>query len=262
MTRHEPGEADRLARLFADIAIEAGRIVMDIYRGPFAVEEKRDGSPVTRADALAEGNVVAALRRLLPGVQIVAEEACATRLETHAAHEFLLVDALDGTAEFVARRADFTVNIALVSGGVPIAGCVHAPASGEIYIGGETAQAANVEAGSGPPDWHPIAARPREVPLVAVISRSHLDEETRLYLEARNIFKVVKVGSSIKFCRIAEGAADVYPRFGRTMEWDIAAGHAILAAAGGTLAAPDGSPLRYGKAETGFANGAFIAWGR
>ena len=256
-------ETDKLALGFAEIAMRAGALIMEVYRCGFEINSKRDGSPVTDADEQAEREVLRGLRALLPGVQIVAEEACAARLETSVAGEFLLVDALDGTAEFIKRRGDFTVNIALVRADAPVAGCVFSPASGELYVGGTHAAVAKVcERQTGLPDFRPIEARKRPLPMVAAISRSHLDKETESFLSRQYIGSTVVVGSSIKFCRIAEGAADVYPRFGRTMEWDTAAGHAVLAAAGGTILDPAGKPLRYGKVAGGFANGPFVAWGR
>ncbi|MBY0613732.1 MAG: 3'(2'),5'-bisphosphate nucleotidase CysQ [Beijerinckiaceae bacterium] len=263
MTRVHLKDRDALAMAFATIAVAAGRIVMQEFCSAFAVNAKGDGSPVTQADKLAEHAVVSGLRVLLPGVQIVAEEACSARLETHADEEFVLVDALDGTAEFVARRSDFTVNIALVSNRQPVAGCVFSPASGELYVGGGVARAGLVaKNGNGLPEMKDIFARLRGPSLTAAVSRSHLDEKTEQFLNTQHVGRLLTVGSSIKFCRIAEGKADVYPRFGRTMEWDTAAGHAVLAAAGGSLVTPEGEPLRYGKATAGFANGPFVAWGR
>ena len=263
MTQNLPTDLDALARDFAAIAIRAGRIIMKLYCSGLDVQSKCDGSPVTAADALAEKSVIADLRTLLPGIQIVAEEACASRLETTVENDFILVDALDGTAEFVARRPEFTVNIALVSGGEPIAGCVFSPASGEIYIGGKTAACGKVGKGCDDmPDASPIHARTRRDPAIATISRSHLDQATLDFLERHRIDETIKVGSSIKFCRIAEGRADVYPRFGRTMEWDTAAGHAVLKAAGGDVLTLEGERLRYGKVGQAFANGAFVARGR
>lgn len=263
MTRVQSSDRDALAAAFASIAVTAGKVVMKEFCTAFSVDAKCDGSPVTQADKLAERVVVDGLRKLLPGVQIVAEEACAARLETHAETEFLLVDALDGTAEFVARRSDFTVNIALISNGTPVVGCIFSPASRELYVGGEVAKAGvAAKRGQALPEMQEIGARLRGPSLTAAVSRSHLDPETEEFLNKQHVGRLLAVGSSIKFCRIAEGKADVYPRFGRTMEWDTAAGHAILAAAGGSLLTPEGEPLRYGKVTTGFANGPFVAWGR
>ena len=256
-------DLDKLALGFAEIAMRAGTLIMEVYRCGFEINSKCDGSPVTDADEQAEREVLKGLRTLLPGVQIVAEEACAARLETSVGDEFLLVDALDGTAEFIKRRGDFTVNIALIKGDAPVAGCVFSPSSGELYIGGTLAASGRVGEGqTSLPTFRTIAARVRPMPMVAAISRSHLDPETEDFLAHHAIGDTVVVGSSIKFCRIAEGMADVYPRFGRTMEWDTAAGHAVLAAAGGAILDPNGKPLRYGKVNGGFANGPFVAWGR
>ena len=258
-----PTDLDALSREFAALALSAGKIIMEIYCSAFAVKAKGDGSPVTDADAKAERAVVDGLKRLLPGVQIVAEEACAHRLETRVDRDFLLVDALDGTAEFVARRPEFTVNIALISDHRPVAGCVYSPASGELYVGGKTASfGRSVKGSDALPVLEPIGARERPSPCIAAVSRSHLDEATKHFLEDQSISETLSVGSSIKFCRIAEGLCDVYPRFGRTMEWDTAAGHAVLRAAGGEVMTTDGAPLRYGKVAQGFANSPFIARGR
>jgi 3'(2'), 5'-bisphosphate nucleotidase len=255
-------DADALARAFGLIAVKAGRLIMDVFERGCAVMSKADGSTLTEADQRAESAILQGLHELLPGVQVVGEEATCACAQTRIADEFILVDALDGTAEFVARRPEFTVNIALVSHGKPTIGCIYSPASRELYLGGRVAFAARVAAGSSNPDeFRIIAARPRPSAMVAAISRSHLDARTKDFLAERHILDRLSVGSSIKFCRIAEGKADIYPRFGPTMEWDVAAGHAILNAAGGQMLTPEETPFRYGKIEKGFTNGPFIAWG-
>lgn len=256
---------DRLADAFADIASEAGRAILAIYATDFTVTSKPDASPVSEADMAAEAIIVRRLEALLPDVPIVAEEAVARGdvpdVETG---RFFLVDPLDGTKEFVNRNGEFTVNIALMEERHPAAGVVYAPLSGKLYLGGATARAAELRAGTpfDPMTARMIHTRAPGPTLDAVASRSHLCDETRLWLEERRIERTVSAGSALKFGLVAEGSADVYPRFTPTMEWDTAAGHAVLRAAGGEVVTPDGAPLIYGKVNEGFRNGAFIAWGR
>jgi 3'(2'), 5'-bisphosphate nucleotidase len=192
---------------------------------------------------------------------VAEEEAAAGLLPETISDAFFLVDPLDGTREFVKRHQDFTVNIALIRDRVPVAGVVYAPASGRLYLGMPGgATAAMVDAGGGVGDRRRIHVRQGAPPLTIVASRSHIDEETQRYMRRFEAAEIVSVGSSLKFCMVAEGEADLYPRFGRTMEWDTAAGDAVLRAAGGATIALDGAPLTYGK--PGFANGAFISCGR
>jgi 3'(2'), 5'-bisphosphate nucleotidase len=194
---------------------------------------------------------------------VVAEEAVSAGGLPEVPDEFVLVDPLDGTREFVNRNGDFTVNIALVRDGVPVAGAVYAPARDRMFVGGSTAGTATVRPGEDVGDLTPMATRPYPPGgLVAVASASHLDDETKAFLERLQPARSRSAGSSLKFCLLAAGEADVYPRFGPTMEWDIAAGHAVLGAAGGQVLEPDGTPFRYGKVESGLRNGPFVAWGR
>ncbi len=259
-------ETDRLALAFAGLASTAGALVMAVYATDFTVRHKADTSPVSEADEAAEAYLVPELQRLLPGVPIVAEEAVARDGAPDVGAEFLLVDPLDGTKEFVSRNGEFTVNIALVRDGFPVAGCVYAPALATMYVGGETAARGRVEPGAAvstpgsPAGLAPI--RTRRYPdegLLAVASRSHSDADTVAFLERLGVAQTRSAGSSLKFALVAAGEADVYPRFGPTMEWDIAAGHAVLAAAGGQVRTPDGEPFGYGKPD--FRNGPFVAWG-
>lgn len=252
----------------ADLAAAAGRAIMGVYAAPFDVARKTDGSPLTAADLAAEAVISAGLPAVLPGVPVVSEEGAPAARGLGAAGEaFVLVDPLDGTREFVDRTGEFTVNIAVVVGGRPLAGVVYAPVSGRLWMGvaGMGARTAEVAAEAGALGAAPtraIAARPRPAGgLVAVASRSHLDPATAAFLADLPIADRRAIGSSLKFCLLAEGEADVYPRFGPTMEWDTAAGHAVLAAAGGSVTAPDGSPFGYGKAALGYLNGPFVAWG-
>jgi 3'(2'), 5'-bisphosphate nucleotidase len=245
-------------------AIDAGRAIDDIYRSGFEIAQKADSSPVTTADHAAERIIVERLSRCAASTPVVAEEAVAAGCLPAAASEFFLVDPLDGTKEFIGRRGDFTVNIALVRAGTPTLGVVYAPAKGRLFAGDATLRAAfalNREPTESEPEMRdPI--RVRVAPsngLTAVASRSHRTPETDAYLARYPVAELVSVGSSLKFCLLAEGKADLYPRMGPTMEWDTAAGHAVLLAAGGAVIGPDGMPLRYGKPE--YRNPWFVASG-
>jgi len=243
-------------------AIEAGRAECDIYAGAFQVHHKHDASPVTAADHAAEAIILTHLARLAPTIPVVAEEEAAAGRIPKVTSEFFLVDPLDGTKEFVARRGDFTVNIALIRDGQPVLGVVFAPANGQLFAGDVPARSAFRSAQRPDPDHRAeraaIAVRPPPARgLTAVASRSHSNAETEAYLAKAPIVDRVSVGSSLKFCLVAAGEADLYPRLGPTMEWDTAAGHAVLAAAGGKVSTLDGAPLLYGKPQ--FRNPSFIA---
>ena len=253
------------------LARRAGEVVMAIYATRFAVQGKADDSPVTLADQQAEAVILAGLRTLTPDIPIVAEEAMAAGQAPVLAPggRFWLVDPLDGTREFVARNGEFTVNIALIDNGQPLLGVVLAPAvpgpngsQGCLYAG-IVGQGAWMEDAAG---RRPIACR--AVPaqgLTMLASRSHGDDAAMQaflpgYLAGRHVARTATAGSSLKFCLLAAGQADLYPRLGRTMEWDIAAGHAVLAAAGGSVRrADDGGTMVYGK--PGFENPHFVAAG-
>lgn len=254
---------DVLRRLAA-IALRAGHEIMAIYGSNVTAREKADLSPVTEADEAAERLILRDLAATDPDIPVISEEAASAGHIPKTASLFYLVDPLDGTKEFITRNGEFTVNIGLIRDGQPVAGVVYAPAKGEIFAGkvGQGAWAAAVgrEADAGSLDWVPIRTRiatPAEP--VVVASRSHMDAKTEAWLKARGRHSLKSAGSSLKFCLIAKGEADYYPRFGRTMEWDTAAGHAVLAAAGGTVATETGEPLTYGKASDGYANPGFIA---
>jgi 3'(2'), 5'-bisphosphate nucleotidase len=245
-------------------SLEAGRAAHQIYHGGFEVHAKADDSPVTTADHVAEEIILRHLARLAPNIPVVAEEQAAGGTIPSVAAEFFLVDPLDGTKEFIHRRGDFTVNIALIRAGAPALGVVYAPATGQLFaadVGAARAVRASLDAAN------PVATglqpiHVRAVPatgLTAVASRSHRTPETDAYLARYEIAALVAVGSSLKFCLVAAGEADLYPRLGPTMEWDTAAGHAVLSAAGGQVAGPDGQPLRYGKPQ--FRNPWFVASG-
>ena len=236
---------------------EAGGLVMRIYATDFHVEIKDDASPVTLADQCAEKVIFEGLRKLTPGIPIVGEEAASAGDIPDVSNRFWLVDPIDGTKEFVSRNGEFTVNIALIDHGVPVLGMVLAPALARLF-GGAAGLGAWVEEGGV---RQPIAVRavPAEG-LTVVGSRHHGDTAAvTALLAGRRIAAHRTVGSSLKLCLVAEGAADVYPRFGRTMEWDTAAGDAVLRAAGGSLLTLDGRVLGYGK--SGFENPDFAAWG-
>ncbi|MCB1957521.1 MAG: 3'(2'),5'-bisphosphate nucleotidase CysQ [Rhodocyclaceae bacterium] len=234
-----------------------GELVMSVYSTDFAVRGKDDASPVTEADERAEALMVPMLEALLPGVPVVAEEAVAAGRVPEVAERFWLVDPLDGTKEFISRNGEFTVNVALVEHGQPVLGVVLAPALGRLFAGAR-GLGAFVEDAAG---RRPIQVRPvPEAGLTVVASRSHGDAEAlERFLAGRKVAETRSAGSSLKICLVAAGEADVYPRLGRTMEWDIAAGHGVLAAAGGRIDRVDGGALAYGK--PGFDNPHFAAWG-
>jgi 3'(2'), 5'-bisphosphate nucleotidase len=241
----------------AGIAKAAAAVILEVYATDFTVRGKGDASPVTEADERAEAVIVDALRALAPEVPIVAEESVARGAVPEVGDWFWLVDPLDGTKEFISRNGEFTVNIALIHRGVPVLGVVQAPALAQLYVG-VTWQGAWLEDTAGR-----RAIRCRQVPdegLTVVASRSHGDAAALdAFLAGRKVAALANAGSSLKLCRVACGQADLYPRLGRTMEWDIAAGHAVLAAAGGQVTDLQGQPLRYGK--PGFDNPHFVAAG-
>lgn len=236
---------------------EAGRLIMDVYARDFSVEGKADGSPVTEADRRAEELIALRLNALLPGVPVVAEEAVSRGEMPAVGERFWLVDPLDGTKEFIGRNGEFTVNVALIEAGRPVLGVVLAPALGRLFAGASDC-GAYVDDGTR---RTAITVRvPPEEGLTVVGSRSHgAGEALERFLVGRKVAALNSAGSSLKLCLVAAGEADLYPRLGRTMEWDIAAGHAVLVAAGGSVETLDGSPLRYGKA--GFENPHFVAAG-
>lgn len=240
---------------------EAGEAVMAVYATDFAVSGKADDSPVTEADRRAEDIITAGLQRLAPDVPVVGEEAEAEgRAPTAVGQRFWLVDPLDGTREFISRNGEFTVNIALIDEGQAVLGLVLAPALGQLY-GGGPGLGSWVEHAAGQRQAIVCRTEPPEG-LTVLGSRSHGDAAALdSFLQGRRVAQVRSAGSSLKLCLLAAGQADVYPRFGRTMEWDIAAGHAVLAGAGGSIEElPGGQPLTYGK--PGWENPHFVAWGR
>nr|WP_256515639.1 3'(2'),5'-bisphosphate nucleotidase CysQ [Alsobacter ponti] len=244
----------------ADIASRAGAAIMGHY-GACEGRAKEDGSPVTAADEAADALIGAALAALLPGVPVLSEESAASFAATDL-RRFVLVDPLDGTKEFLTGNGEFTVNIAVIEDGAPVSGVVYAPALGRMWLAGRDAERLSVMPGEEvgqARDRRAIRVRRRETALVAVASRSHRDAATDAWLSGRPVADTRSAGSSLKFCLIAEGEADIYPRLGPTMEWDTAAGHAVVTAAGGVVLTPEGAPFRYGKAGAGFRNGPFVA---
>lgn len=259
-------DRDAIAEIFAVIAIEAAVPVMEVYAAAeIQVHQKPDLSPVSEADELAEAVILKCLGTRLQGVPVLSEEAASRGVRNVTDSTFILVDPIDGTREFLSRNGEFTINIGLVVDGVPRAGVIYAPALGKLWIAGASAWSCMVEPGAILPtlrERRPIHVRKAPAQgLTALASRSHSDAATEAFLAGLVIAERRAAGSSLKFCAVAEGDADVYPRFGATMEWDTAAGDAILRAAGGIVQGEDGTPLRYGKAETQFRNGPFIAWG-
>jgi 3'(2'), 5'-bisphosphate nucleotidase len=252
-------DLERLLAVTFDAARRAGEAIMEVYAGDIAVTRKADASPVTLADQRAETIILAALAAAAPGIPVVAEEQCeADGLPAATADLFWLVDPLDGTKEFISRNGEFTVNIGLIQGGIPILGMVHVPALEITYGGAGPGTARRWRGATGA---EPIAARRAPASgLVVVHSRSHENNENfDAYLVGKKIAEKRVCGSSVKFCLLAAGEADLYPRFGPTMEWDTAAGHAVLIAAGGSVTTHEGGPLLYGK--KGLRNPGFIARG-
>ncbi len=247
----------RLAAVMRQLALEAGAAIMAIYDRPdMEVRAKGDESPVTAADEAADALIAAGLAAAFPGLPVVTEE----QASSHAfrADTFLIVDPLDGTKEFVQRRGDFTVNIALVDHGVPVAGVVYAPAKGRLFATDPAGGAVEEDLATGTRRPIRVAAAPDNGALRIVASKSHFDAATQEFVARYAVGDLVNAGSSLKFCLVAAGEADLYPRLGRTMEWDTAAGDAVLRAAGGlVLRADDRTPLAYGK--PGWDNPHFIA---
>lgn len=255
----------RLAELLTGIAIQASGAILAIDFRNVGTRRKADNSAVTLADEAAQAVIKEGLARLVPGIPVVSEEALIDWQGREPPREFLLVDPLDGTAEFLAGRLEYTVNIALVRNGTPVIGVVAAPALGLLWRGAVDHGAERLrftagEAASAAPE----AIHTRRWPAderIAAVSRSHFDPASAAFLERVAPVRPLACGSALKFCRLAEGTIDIYPRLAPTSEWDVAAGHALVVAAGGTVIAPDGGELRYGRAGEGFGVPGFAAWG-
>jgi 3'(2'), 5'-bisphosphate nucleotidase len=263
ITRHQ---AEALLDALTEIVWRAAAATLAT---PFSSVErhiKNDLSPVTTADVASEAVIVEGVARLLPGITVIAEESVAGAAAASLEPSFVVVDPLDGTKEFLAGRDEFTVNLAIVTQGVPVAGIVAAPAQGLLWRGvvGGKAERLRLRLGADPAQAYDrsfIRARPASERMIVATSRSHLDEATEEFIARLPVAKRFLCGSAVKFCYLAQGEADVYPRLSPTHEWDIAAGCAILTAAGGAVTAPDGGPLRFGRREEKFLVPGFLAWG-
>ncbi len=254
-----------IADILGEIALQAAVAVMAVYAGGSRARRKLDGSLVTDADEAGEAIILERLAAHFPGLPVLAEEAASRGEKMVAGQTFILVDPLDGTREFLSHNGEFTINIGLVVDTAPRAGAVYAPALGQLWVGGATASTCEAMPGAAlPPPEKRRAIHAQPAPrqgLTALMSRSHTDPATEAFVAKLPVKERRQLGSSLKFCMVAEGQADVYPRFGQTMEWDTAAGDAVLRAAGGIVVDADGRPLRYGKTQAQFRNGPFVAWG-
>ena len=240
-----------------ELAVGAGERILEVYRGSFAVDLKADNSPLTAADRAAHRHIVDGLGRLAADIPLLSEEGdIAPFSERRHWTRYWLIDPLDGTREFVKRNGEFTVNIALIENHQPVLGVVHAPVAGVTWFAARGCGARKRSA----EDERPIAARPLGGPMTAVVSRSHRGERVDALLERLPVVQTVSVGSSLKFCLLAEGKADLYPRFGPTSEWDTAAAHCVLEAAGGKVTKLDLTPLRYNTKDS-LLNPDFLAFG-
>jgi 3'(2'), 5'-bisphosphate nucleotidase len=258
----DSAKAAALLEPLTDLVIRAGAAILAINRAAMKVEGKLDGSPVTEADLAADRILAEGLARLAPAIPALSEER-AQSAEPQYQASFFLIDPLDGTKEFVAGRDEFTVNLALVSNGTPLLGIIGAPALGFVWRGvvGRGAERLSISEQSR---FQPVHTRrsPRPgQPWVAAVSRSHADSRTEAFIAARPGAIRDTLGSALKFGRVAEGQADIYPRLAPTSEWDVAAGHALVTAAGGKITDAHGDPVRFGSARTGFIVPEFIAWG-
>jgi 3'(2'), 5'-bisphosphate nucleotidase len=253
-----PAIDGELVGKLTELVAQASAAILAVAPHALATRVKPDRSPVTAADEAADAVICRGLGRLLPGIAVVSEERPAGAQAPGGS--FAIVDPLDGTKEFIAGLGEYTVNIALVADGRPIAGFIAAPALGLVFRGveGHGAERLALAGSAGP-----VAIRCRRNPgsLVAAVSRSHLDAATSAFLDRLAVAERIACGSALKFCKIAEGTVDLYPRLAPTSEWDTAAGHAIVAAAGGRVTTPSGEPVRYGSWQQRFEVPGFVAWG-
>lgn len=248
----------------AELAAAAGGKILEVKKDDLGVSRKSDKSPVTLADTAAEEILRKGLAKLLPGVPFVGEESVARGDIPEPGREFLLVDPLDGTREFIAGRDEYTVNVGLVADGVPVLGVIYTPSTATVHAGAGSIAFRAALAPNAPLDraaTMKIHARAKPARLIAAVSRSYLDPESEAFLARLPVESRIGIGSSLKFTLLAEGKADVYPRLASICEWDVAAGHALLVAAGGRVETPDGKPLTYGAKEKKFRFGGFVAWG-
>jgi 3'(2'), 5'-bisphosphate nucleotidase len=259
-------EAAALMERLTDLVVQAGRAILAVNRQAMTVAGKTDGSPVTDADLAADRIIGEGLKLIAPDVPALSEERVREAKPPYRG-SFFLIDPLDGTKEFLAGRGEFTVNLALITDAVPLLGIIGAPALGLVWRGlvGRGAERLRLDDAGSRSKAEPIRTRPfpkTGEPWVAAVSRSHGDARTKAFIDARPEAVRVKLGSAVKFGRLAEGMADIYPRLAPTSEWDVAAGHALVVAAGGKVTDASGRPLRFGEGERGdFIVPAFIAWG-
>ena len=265
-----PQDAQRHLDALTDIVARAAAATLATPFSSVATRIKTDLTPVTAADELSESIILEGLSRLLPGVPVIAEESVGQRRPTQLEPSFVVVDPLDGTREFLAGRDEFTVNVAIVTNGIPIAGIIAAPARGLLWRGivGGIAERLHLRLGTDQSGSlakaygrQPIHTRPAPGRLTVATSRSHLDEATEDFLARLPLAKRYLCGSSVKFCYLAQGEADVYPRLSPTREWDVAAGHAGVTAAGGRITDSKGAALHFGAGRGDFIVPEFIAWG-
>jgi 3'(2'), 5'-bisphosphate nucleotidase len=257
-----PDQAADMLDDLTKIVARACTVIRDISPAAAGAQLKPDQSPVTAADTASEAAILDGLARLMPEVPVLSEEMASAKAPPALDGSFFVVDPLDGTREYIAGRDEFTVNLAIVTRGTPILGIVAAPNRGQLWRGIVGAQAERLRLLADGAD-EPQAIRTRRWPSVgvAVVSRSHLDPDTKNFLARLGKVEQLPSGSAIKFCQVADATADVYPRLATTCEWDVAAGHALVAAAGGIVTKPDGSRLTFGHADKNFRVPAFIAWG-
>ena len=264
-------EGDAAAALLeplTELVIRAGAAILAVNRGAMRIEGKVDGSPVTEADRAADGIIADGLARLLPDVPTLSEERVHLAKPPYRG-SFFLIDPLDGTKEFVAGRSEFTVNLALVNNGTPLLGIIGAPALGLVWRGlvGRGAERLTTSEGAAVEPIHTRTHPRRGDPWIVAVSRSHGDSRTEAFITARPGAIRQVLGSAVKFGRVAEGGADIYPRLAPTSEWDVAAGHAVVTAAGGRITDAQGADLQFGKGQRdlngrpGFIVPEFIAWG-
>jgi 3'(2'), 5'-bisphosphate nucleotidase len=255
--------AAALIEPLTELVIRAGAAILAVNRGAMRIDGKADGSPVTDADLAADRIINEGLTGLIPDIPALSEERAHLARPPYAG-SFFLIDPLDGTKEFVAGRVEFTVNLALVTNGTPLLGIIGAPALGLIWrglVGRGAERLATADATLRPEPIHTRPFPPPGNPWIAAVSRSHGDARTDAFIDQRPGAIRQALGSAIKFARVAEGAADIYPRLAPTHEWDVAAGYAIVTAAGGKITDPQGADLRFGKGDKDFIVPAFIAWG-
>jgi 3'(2'), 5'-bisphosphate nucleotidase len=259
----DAGAARALLEPLTDLVALASVAILEVTK--ITAEDKPDGSPVTQADLAADRIIVEGLNKLRPNIPVVSEERADAATGPYL-QSFFIVDPLDGTREFIAGHNDYTVNVALVTEGRPLLGVIAAPALGLLWRGvvgfGAERMKVTLDGAIRQASRTPVHTKARsDSAWIAAISRSHLDNRTDAFIRQRKGATRLTIGSALKFCRVAEGAADLYPRLAPTCEWDVAAGHAMLTAAGGMITTPEGAPLPYGRIAEQFRIPAFVAWG-